>query len=670
MTSDTAAGGGAVQSAGGTDAPLAEGGALPPPGGPDAPPTGGDAPPPASLRRRFAAFLLECALFAGTLGVGWLAWSVAEWRSGRTPAKRLTGLRVVDARTGEAAGLRRMALRQLVYGAGVFGLFGAVTLGLGWLAGAALVLAPGRASGWDRLALTTVVHPAGPPAAPPGRGARVVRAAALAVLVPWTLAALLGPGAAPVHMAAAVVTGQQADAVRDDPVRCARGPAAVSGSTDPKGALRVFALGYRLRIGDGASYAAYRSAMRCLVERYVEPYRVPGRPTLVVFPEDVGLPTLAVGPRGAGVRAQASTRARAVSETVPLGMGAALAQLNTAYAPQIAAYQAKFGPLDPRKALLLAETDTFARAFSRTFSDIARDYGVYVVAGNNQARYRETRNPLEVALFADPQTVRSGRAYVATDAHVANTTFLWGPRDVRANAPDGERNLLFRNEKVPLTPLETDVLGLDEGPRRGPAAVANAAGVTVEGFRLGFATSLPAFTYGYAFGERPPGFEPCADLRVSYAACMDEQGVDVMIQADANPGRWAADSGSWQPLEWMGSTWRAVADPTLHFRYNITPMMTGNLFDLVFDGQSAITARDAQAPPRRYVGNASFGPDDLPEDHRYAGDKREFLALSPWSAPDGPRPDLMRAASRLAPGSGDARENAYVESAVYADLVR
>ena len=115
------------------------------------------------------------------------------------------------------------------------------------------------------------------------------------------------------------------------------------------------------------------------------------------------------------------------------------------------------------------------------------------------------------------------------------------------------------------------------------------------GFRLGFATSLPAFTYGYDFGQRPAGFDPCADLRKTYAACMDAQGVQVVIQAEANPGRWAGAGGDsdWQPLEWMGSTWRTVADPTVGFRYNVTPMMTGSLLDMTFDGQSAITMRGA-----------------------------------------------------------------------------
>src|SRR3546814_19918214 len=68
-------------------------------------------------------------------------------------------------------------------------------------------------------------------------------------------------------------------------------------------------------------------------------------------------------------------------------------------------------------------------------------------------------------------------------------SFLWGPNDVDASAPRGEKNLLSRNEKVPLTSIEKTVLGLDEGPATGDAARANAAGIELAGFNLGFATS-------------------------------------------------------------------------------------------------------------------------------------------------------------------------------------
>lgn len=116
------------------------------------------ASPLAGPGRRFAGFLLEIVLCLVTLGVGWLAWSVVEWRHGRTPAKRLLRLRVVDAVSADPARWATMALRQGAYAIGIVGLFGAVTLGLGWAVGAAFVLSPTRQAMWDRLAFTTVVH--------------------------------------------------------------------------------------------------------------------------------------------------------------------------------------------------------------------------------------------------------------------------------------------------------------------------------------------------------------------------------------------------------------------------------------------------------------------------------------------------------------------------------
>ncbi|WP_154654892.1 hypothetical protein [Solimonas variicoloris] len=450
--------------------------------------------------------------------------------------------------------------------------------------------------------------------------------------------------------------------------------AAASGYGASGAALRVVAMQYKQEIRHVVDYATFRTKMRCLIEEHAVPQMRAGLPMLVVFNEDAGLMTLATGTRGAAVRALAGSPLGApVGDQLPLSMLGALALLNVSYLPQILAYRARFPGLDARKQALLAATDTFVRAFSQTFSDIARDYRVYVVASNNQARYAASREPLDLALFKDPDLGAVDEVYVATDARVTNTTYLWGPDEVDANAPSGEKNLLFRNEKVPLTDIETAVLGLDAGPSTGAAALANAAGYPLAGFRLGFATSLPAFQWGYDFGAAPPaGFAPCADVTVSYMPCMDALGVDVVVQAEANPGRWAAyQAGGWQPLEWMASTWRTVADPEVGFRYNITAHLVGNLLDLPFDGQTAITKRGGTAAPRHYVGNLEFeSGTDVAWYQAFQGDKREFVQLAPWVSADAPRAQLAATGAALAPGSGDALENDYLETAVWADLVR
>jgi glycerophosphoryl diester phosphodiesterase len=451
--------------------------------------------------------------------------------------------------------------------------------------------------------------------------------------------------------------------------------APATGHAEPNAKLRVVGIQFKQDVRYVESYETFRTKMRCLMEEHVVPLMQPGLPMLVVYNEDIGLMTLATGTRGALVRELAATPLRAPLGDLgpaPAGAVAALGLINAAYAPQVATYQAMFGSIDPRKQMFVAATDTMARAFSQTFSDIARDYGVYVVASNNQPRYRASSDPVEIALFGDPDLAQVDEVYVATSARVTNQTILWGPQDLHPQAPAGEKNLLFRNDKVPITALERDLIAIDEGPATGDAALPNAAGSEVAGFRLGFATSLPAFAWGYDFGQRPADLQPCADVRISYMPCMDALGVNVVVQAEANPGRWAIDqAGGWQPLEWMESTWRTVAEPSVQFTYNVTPHMVGNLLDLAFDGQSAITRRGHAGPGMHYIGNLEFAPPVDPQ--RYAqnvGAKPEFVVLAPWVTADALRDELRATGLALSPGSGDPLENDYLETAVWADFIR
>ncbi len=263
--------------------------------------------------------------------------------------------------------------------------------------------------------------------------------------------------------------------------------------------------------------------------------------------------------------------------------------------------------------------------------------------------------------------------FVATSRKVYNEALLWAPADVRSHGPPMLRNVVARNRNVPLTPIE-NALGFAPGPAKGAAAVANLKPYALPGTRarLGFATSLPAFTYG----DPPAGMDPCEDTALYYMRCLDRLGANVVIQDEANPGRWTGADGDgieqWQPLSWMTSTWRAVADPTVGFDYNVTPMLVGNLADLEFDGQSAITQRGAPAgggPGCHYIGNESWiDGEDRPDLTDEAGAKAEFLALAPWVSVDGPRAELRATGARLAPNSGDRLENDYVETALIADL--
>jgi hypothetical protein len=180
---------------------------------------------------------------------------------------------------------------------------------------------------------------------------------------------------------------------------------------------------------------------------------------------------------------------------------------------------------------------------------------------------------------------------------------------------------------------------------------------------------LPAFVYG----DPATVADPCVDPSKYYMRCLDELGANVVLQDEANSGRWTGPDADpreqWQPLSWMLSTDRAVADASVHFDYNVNPMMVGNLADLAFDGQSAITQRGLAAPGCHYIGNSAFLPTEDRADLRvYAGDQPAFLALAPWVTPDAGRAQLRATGAQLAPGSRDALENDYVETAIVADL--
>jgi RDD family protein len=68
--------------------------------------------PAAGLGRRIEALGLTVLLLIVTLVVGWLVWSVFEWRHGRTPSYRLMGLRVVRRSDERSIGLGRSFLRS------------------------------------------------------------------------------------------------------------------------------------------------------------------------------------------------------------------------------------------------------------------------------------------------------------------------------------------------------------------------------------------------------------------------------------------------------------------------------------------------------------------------------------------------------------------------------
>ena len=136
-------------------------------------------------------------------------------------------------------------------------------------------------------------------------------------------------------------------------------------------------------------------------------------------------------------------------------------------------------------------------------------------------------------------------------------------------------------------------------------------------------------------------------------------GCSVLLQPDANGSPWTGQEGIYpagqqprdQPLAWLESSWQVTSSQQI--RYAVNPMVVGNLLDLSFDGQSAITGPVEEGPsPRSYV---------------MTPPRRGFLALLPW-VEDGPPENYAGQGQHLAAHSGHPRENAYRSGVIWADL--
>jgi uncharacterized RDD family membrane protein YckC len=80
----------------------------------------------ASVGRRIGAYFLTIPLFIGTLGIGYVIWSLMVWGNGQTPSLQVLGLRVWRPETNRVAGFWFMALREIA-GHLIDGILGFIT---------------------------------------------------------------------------------------------------------------------------------------------------------------------------------------------------------------------------------------------------------------------------------------------------------------------------------------------------------------------------------------------------------------------------------------------------------------------------------------------------------------------------------------------------------------
>jgi hypothetical protein len=435
--------------------------------------------------------------------------------------------------------------------------------------------------------------------------------------------------------------------------------------------VRLFAVGHKQRLADAVTYQSFRDKMFALMDArrpgraalveaglddvasHVQPAD-PGAPALVLanFPEDTGLIAGLIGSRGATARGRTTS-------------AAAILELANGYAPLLVHYRARFGTRHPVGDLFVAATDTFYRAFYETFRDLATTYAIHVTVSANVAparRVAEADDPDLVALLRDPDEPGRAYAYEAVSNLVRNAVFVFGPDgEVLVPQPDGSTLrspsetggvILPSVTKAYLTPLELDLIGLVATPVRDMDVVDTPAG------RIGVVISKDAWM---------------VDVNDRFEA----KGAHLLLQSEAF-SEWAFPSGDWAPDVYReGGFAHLQKHPS--FRVNVGPSLTGNLFDITFDGQTTILGKKVKADP---------GP--LSAMNAWVGQNPDtaFLRVAPWVIDDpgiadpglslAERRNVLVATGRaLLPGTGiacptdltpGACENGYREAVIHADV--
>lgn len=445
--------------------------------------------------------------------------------------------------------------------------------------------------------------------------------------------------------------------------------------------VRVFVVQHKHRLEDAVSVERFRAKMFALVDAdarggpplvqagiddvasHLRP-RDPGAPAAAVvhFPEATGLIAALIGSRGADARSAATAFE-------------AFAGLLGTYADQTAHYDARFPSLagQPIRSLQLALTDVLYRSVYETFRDIARRYGVYVSVNLDAAparRVEESEAPELVRLLRDPDALDPSYAYEAISDLPQNVVWLFDPEG-EVLVPDGRGGLvrspsqtfdaiLPSAAKVYLTPIEQ---GLDKpggGLSLASASLRDLEVLPTEVGAIGVVISKDAWMVDV--NER-----------------LEAKGASFLLQSEAFDV-WGFTADPWAPDGFLQGGYFQLQQKA-GFLFNATPSLTGNLFEVTFDGQSALLGKARDKHP-------SAGATD-----GFIGQPRRdgFRAVSPWIASDPPpgvvlprgdslparREALAELGRGLLPGSGvpcgdpldvGPCENGYREWVLWADL--
>jgi predicted amidohydrolase len=311
--------------------------------------------------------------------------------------------------------------------------------------------------------------------------------------------------------------------------------------------LRAVAIAFDVDLAAATDLATFRRTLAACVDRHLAGADA-GGPTLVAFPEHLGLLGLLVGPRARSAR-DALARGATLAE--------GLLELALAHGEALAACARRFpGVTSPGQLLHLALTDTLVRAVVGSARTVAAERGVWLSVATALPDWasRPAAGPDAALATAGAD---DGRVHVATDPLVRNRNVLVDP-DGRIVARQ-DKAYLVASERDPADGFGLSAVGLE------------AVGVAATPFgRVASVISKDAWM-------------PDVNDR------LDQLGAQLLLQPEAFD-RWAEvdraidDDGTeladlWPPDKFRRGGWWMVQRHRA-FRANVTPVLLGRLGEL------------------------------------------------------------------------------------------
>ncbi|NLG84409.1 MAG: hypothetical protein GX493_07360 [Firmicutes bacterium] len=294
---------------------------------------------------------------------------------------------------------------------------------------------------------------------------------------------------------------------------------------------------------DYASPATFKATVDSIMQNVMSQVD-PNIPTLVAFPEDIGLPMLFIE-NDIDILRSATTFADAIQKLIERHLW------------DVTLFRLRYG-VDWVRALFLERSGAMARAYLDTFKEMAAKYRVYLVAGSIPMR-----------------PVNEDGTLVNDDSTVYNLSYFFGP--------DGD--LIGYQKKVNLVPSEQYK---DENGNYGLDLNAG----TLEELKV-FSTPFGSVAIAICYDA--------FHYKVIWE--LVKKGGEILVMPSANFGLWTRE----QQSDWLNSAWLATRHP-YGLKWFVNPMMVGALKDITFEGQSSIGVNWMLIPDRPQMNYMDLDP--------------------------------------------------------------